>query len=1421
MKRIGLLFLAAFLFASPASADYFYRDGKGNLIEIKAGTVAGKVIPYSSLIDGSATPVGTNTNPLYVAFPSAQHVICDSGCSGGGGGGGAVYGPTAVGVAAANPPVLIGGTVDGTATGAMSAWKVLAGVGFINCANCSGSGISVAYAGPIGSVGTPGGFRDASGNFQPLLGDVVAGQWVNVKSSVPLAVTGTFWQATQPVSIAGTVTVTGPLTDTQLRATPVPVSGTFWQATQPVSIAATVNVAGPLTDAQLRATAVPVSLSSTTITGSVTVAQASAASLNATVVGTGTFAVQAAPSSAAAWGVNTLGSTTSGQSGQLALGAVTTAAPTYTTAQSNALSLTTAGALRVDGSAVTQPVSLTSTTITGTVAVTQSGTWTVQPGNTANTTAWLVTGTGGTFPATQSGTWNITNISGTVSLPTGAATGVAQGSTTSGQVGTLAQGAVATANPTYTNGQTSPLSIDTSGGLRVSIIAGGGSGGTASSFGAAFPATGTAVGMSQGGNMVAFTGTSGNLNVQCANCSGSGASATDATAFTAGASVLAPGGGFFQTTATANALTNGQQGMWQMTANRAGFVNLRDTSGTAIGTSAAELFVGGRGTAGSAAGGVLSVQGVASMTPLLANPGTASLWAINTIGSTTSGQSGVLGLGAVTTSAPTYTTAQSNPLSLTTAGDLRTVFSNTSIAVTQASAASLNATVVGTGTFAVQATLAAETTKVIGTVNVAAGQTIAVTNAGTFAVQAASATAPVSTMNSASANAGLNVANAAVFDDVSPTAITENNFGFLRMSANRNLYGTIRDAAGNERGANVDSSNRLTTAPTLVSGSVASGAFASGSIASGALASGSIAAGAMVDLLTMRGTVAAGTAASNSLLTGAIYNSTPITVANGQGAALQSDANGFLKVNVATATGLAAGSTTSGQTGSIVMCAVTTSAPTYTTGQTNFLSCDTSGNLRTSGGGGGGGAVTMASGAVASGAYSSGSIASGAFASGAVSSGAYASGSLASGAVVDLTNLSTPITPTTATATKGILLGGQYNSTQATFTNGQQGALQISSRGAQYVAVGADGFNVTNAGTFATQSAQSGTWNITNISGTISLPTGAATGVAQASTTSGQVGTLIQGAVTTASPTYTTAQTSPLSLDTSGSLRVNCITGCGGSGGTASNFGSTFPTAGTAAGFTNGTNMVAAQVGDVNNVAAATNYLDTLTIGRYNATQPTLTDTRFSSVQLSSRGELLVAPGVSGFNVTNAGTFAVQIAANSSVNVAQINGVTPLMGNGATGTGSQRVTIANDSSAIGGKGEGATGATVPTGAVLAGAQSGANMVALIQASASAAINVSTATTTQLVALSGSTKIYVTSYDVIAGGTGNITFVYGTGSNCGTGTTSLTGAYNLTAQAGIAKGGGLGPVLVVPAGNALCVTTSAAVQMSGSIAYTQF
>ena len=120
-----------------------------------------------------------------------------------------------------------------------------------------------------------------------------------------------------------------------------------------------------------------------------------------------------------------------------------------------------------------------------------------------------------------------------------------------------------------------------------------------------------------------------------------------------------------------------------------------------------------------------------------------------------------------------------------------------------------------------------------------------------------------------------------------------------------------------------------------------------------------------------------------------------------------------------------------------------------------------------------------------------------------------------------------------------------------------------------------------------------------------------------------------------------------------------------------------------------------------------------------------------------------------------------------------------------------------------------------------GANTGGSLTSIIQAGASVPINISTATTTQLVALSSGKSIYITAWDVIAAGTGNFTLEYGTGSLCATGTTALTGAYSFTAQVGIAKGVGLGPVLTVPAGNALCAVTSTAVQMSGSVSYTQF
>lgn len=74
---------------------------------------------------------------------------------------------------------------------------------------------------------------------------------------------------------------------------------------------------------------------------------------------------------------------------------------------------------------------------------------------------------------------------------------------------------------------------------------------------------------------------------------------------------------------------------------------------------------------------------------------------------------------------------------------------------------------------------------------------------------------------------------------------------------------------------------------------------------------------------------------------------------------------------------------------------------------------------------------------------------------------------------------------------------------------------------------------------------------------------------------------------------------------------------------------------------------------------------------------------------------------------TNADYTMLQMSAGrlwTTANIDKINGVVVLMGNGATGTGSQRVTLANDNTGIATWGHGATAAAVPSGITYQGAQ---------------------------------------------------------------------------------------------------------------------
>lgn len=223
-------------------------------------------------------------------------------------------------------------------------------------------------------------------------------------------------------------------------------------------------------------------------------------------------------------------------------------------------------ALKVDGSAVTQPVS-------GTVSAAQSGTWTVQPGNTANTTAWKVDGSAVTQPVSGTVTSNIGTTNGLALDATVAKLNVSQGTALGANTGPMIQGSVTTAAPTYTTGNINPISLTTAGAVRTDAS------------GTTQPVSGT----------VAAT-QSGTWTVQPGNTANTTAWKVD------GSAVTQPVSG-------------------TVTSNQGG----------------APWTVTGTGTAGTAATGVVTVQGIASMTALKTDSSATTQPVSGTVAATQSG----------------------------------------------------------------------------------------------------------------------------------------------------------------------------------------------------------------------------------------------------------------------------------------------------------------------------------------------------------------------------------------------------------------------------------------------------------------------------------------------------------------------------------------------------------------------------------------------------------------------------------------------------------------------------------------------------------------------------------------------------------------------------------------------------------------
>lgn len=215
--------------------------------------------------------------------------------------------------------------------------------------------------------------------------------------------------------------VSGPLTDTQLRATPVPVSGTV-----------TANAGTNLNTSLLALdSTVAKDASLTTLNTSVNTLLKPASTLTAvTTVGTITNPVTAVQATAANLNATVVGSVTA-----------------------NAGTNLNTSALALD-STVAKDASLTT--------INTSVNTLLKPASTLNKVTTVDTITN-PVAATQSGTWNINNVSGTVSLPTGASTSAKQpalGTAGSASTDVITVQGIAAMTPLKTDGSgvTQPVS---------------------------------------------------------------------------------------------------------------------------------------------------------------------------------------------------------------------------------------------------------------------------------------------------------------------------------------------------------------------------------------------------------------------------------------------------------------------------------------------------------------------------------------------------------------------------------------------------------------------------------------------------------------------------------------------------------------------------------------------------------------------------------------------------------------------------------------------------------------------------------------------------------------------------------------------------------------------------------------------------
>lgn len=362
--------------------------------------------------------------------------------------------------------------------------------------------------------------------------------------------------------------------------------------------------------------------------------------------------------------------------------------------------------------------------------------------------------------------------------------------------------------------------------------------------------------ISQGGNTAAVNASS-QLSVNCANCSGSGVSQQDNTGFTPGTTNFVPMGGEVDDTGT-TAVTENNAGVARITAQRAVHTNLRNNSGTEIGTSGAPIRTDPTGsTTQPVSGTVTANAGTGTFFDGIIKDGTGDTTQANVSNgrlqvenynanlaadnSTLSTQKVPVLPGTVSTSAPTWTNGNQSALSLQTDGSVRAAITNTPT-VTANAGTNLNTSALLTtsahdaafgtagtadtqvrtiqgiaGMTAVKVDGSAVTQPVSGTITANAGT-------GSFTVAQATGTnlhvvcdSGCSSSSGFADNGAFTFGTTAinpiggVFDDTSPNTATENSAAIARITQNKALHMNLRNASGTEIGT---SSNAVRTDPT-------------------------------------------------------------------------------------------------------------------------------------------------------------------------------------------------------------------------------------------------------------------------------------------------------------------------------------------------------------------------------------------------------------------------------------------------------------------------------------------------------------------------------------------------------------------------------------------------------------------------------